>query len=135
MSGQAGRKKKKEEADEEEPHNEIIMTHIGMEKFARACMLTSAKCPMFDVQRASVRPAVLEPADDASPFMLRLYDFEYRFPDFLEALVRYAKRALRQPQKSPMLAVTRELLTLVLRSGLPTLKILGCPRSATASTG
>jgi len=90
LSGQAGRKKKKEEADEEEPHNEIIMTHIGMEKFARACMLTSAKCPMFDVQRASVRPAVLEPADDASPFMLRLYDFEYRFPDFLEALVRIA---------------------------------------------
>ena len=91
LSGQAGRnKKKKEETEEDELRNEIIMTHIGMEKFSRACMLTSPKCPMFDIQRASVRPSVLEPADEAAPFMLRLYDFEYRFPDFLEALVRIA---------------------------------------------
>ena len=90
LSGQAARKKKKEEAEEEEAPKEIILTHIGMEKFARACMLTDQKCSMFDVQRASVRASVLEPADDALPFMLRLYGFEYRFSDFLEALIRIA---------------------------------------------
>lgn len=68
----------------------MVMTHIGMEKFARACMLTSTSCSMFDVQRASVRASVLEPEQDAASHMLKLYGFEYEFSDFLEALIRIA---------------------------------------------
>jgi hypothetical protein len=94
LSGQTRVAKKKADAKapvEEAPKPQVqVMTHVGMAKMAQVCGLSSAQCSMLDLQRASLRPKLFVPEDHARPHALAYFNFEYQFPDFLEALVRIA---------------------------------------------
>ena len=58
-------------------------------KFVRTCRLSSLECSFFEIQRASVRPALLLPGSE-DEWSLGIYDAEFSIFDFFESLVRIA---------------------------------------------
>ena len=67
----------------------LAISMKSMATIVRTCRLCSETCSFFEIQRASVRPALLLPAGDED-FSLGVYDADYGLPQFFEALVRNA---------------------------------------------
>ena len=70
---------------------EMVINMMSLSTFVRTCRLSSEACSFFEIQRAVVRPDVLDPQpQDEEEFPARLYDAGFSLAGFFEALVRLA---------------------------------------------